>query len=99
MLDSDLKELKENVQFKISCGEVELLPFVQQAIKQTEQQLEKLSNNNPTQLSKASGEKPDNFKSIKELNHEKQKMKEAKIKLKEQKDLMAESHEECHYFF
>lgn len=50
LLTSQHQKLKSNVQFKLSCGEHELLPFVQIALNQTELQMSHLEQVKSKQL-------------------------------------------------
>ena len=79
----DIKALKEDQRFKLSCGELALLPFVHQAIVQAEQQLDSLAS-------------PVKTKQAKSIKVGQQK---SKLNRNELPELVDESPSDCFYFY
>ena len=80
---ADHEKLKQNQQFKLSCGELELLPYVQQAIKQTEDQLQNLRQ----------------FKTTKSKSDPATTQLNLGSKQKSLQDLLPENNEDFFYFY
>lgn len=90
VLLEDLDKLESNFKFKKSCGEPELLPYVEEAIEIVQKNLNEKKENN---------ESEESYVSIQKQKEEKATIESLKSMINKESDYITENNQDFYYFY